>query len=46
MTFTFLFFTITIQKRHVSDEDIERNAQVQKLGEEMLDRQCSVYRSL
>jgi uncharacterized protein (TIGR02413 family) len=46
MTFTFLFFTITIQKRRVSEADIERNVNVQKMTDEMIDRQCSVYRAI
>ncbi|MBO9128611.1 YrzI family small protein [Bacillus sp. 165] len=43
MKFTVLFFTITIQKRHMSKADIDHNVNRKKLMDEVLDRQCSLY---
>jgi uncharacterized protein (TIGR02413 family) len=46
MTFAFLFFTITVHKREVPEADIHHNLSVQEMTDEMIDRQCAVYRSL
>jgi uncharacterized protein (TIGR02413 family) len=46
MTFTFIFFTITIHKRQLSKADIDHKLNVQKMTDEMIDRQCALYRPL
>jgi uncharacterized protein (TIGR02413 family) len=42
MTFSILFFSITITKRNYSQEEINRELEIQKITDEMIDRKCSV----
>jgi uncharacterized protein (TIGR02413 family) len=42
MTFNILFFSITVNKRKFSQEEILQEIQVQKITEELRDRKCSM----
>jgi uncharacterized protein (TIGR02413 family) len=43
MTFNILFFSITVNKRSYSQEEIQHEMEVQKISEEIRDRKCSMY---
>ncbi|MGF9967038.1 YrzI family small protein [Bacillus rhizoplanae] len=46
MTFHIFFLTITIQKTRLSKEEIEHEQRVQKIMDEVKDRQISFYNHL
>lgn len=42
MTFNILFFSITVNKRTYSQEEVIQELEVQKITEQMTDRKCSL----
>ncbi|KON86959.1 hypothetical protein AF332_09160 [Sporosarcina globispora] len=44
MTLNILFLTVTIKKRQLSAEDVEREQRVKKIIDQNRDRQFSIYR--
>jgi uncharacterized protein (TIGR02413 family) len=44
MTLNILFFSITIKKRTLSEEEVKNQELIEKLYEENKDRQISMYR--
>jgi uncharacterized protein (TIGR02413 family) len=42
MTFNILFFSITISKRNYTQEEMNRELEIQKITDEIIDRKCSV----
>jgi uncharacterized protein (TIGR02413 family) len=43
MTFNILFFSITVNKRCYSQEEIQHEMAIQKISEEIKDRKCSLH---
>ncbi|MBO9128609.1 YrzI family small protein [Bacillus sp. 165] len=46
MRFIFLFFAITMQKKKNSKAEIANRINMEQLQNTLLDRQCSVYRTI
>ncbi|MCR2822448.1 YrzI family small protein [Lederbergia panacisoli] len=44
MTLNIIFFTITIKRRHVTLEEALHNKKIEKMHNEIKDRQISMYR--